>query len=245
MSETGSIERPSRGETASGRSGRDDFQQRDDFGNFEANLRFLEATQALLPHRTLLEVGCGKGRLIKHLLDPGHDVRGCEVNQLMLDEGRRLYGQLPIDPVDGTALPYPTATFDILMSFDVFEHIPDSDAHLLEVRRVLKPGGRYLLQTPNKWTNSVFETIRWRSLTAWQEDHCSLHSARELRSRLSTHGFETQFYDVPVVTDFFRRKIRHHLGRPGSVLLRLVNLDRLPLPLRTNFYIEATKWPRS
>ena len=96
----------------------------------------------------------------------------------MLDEGRRLYGPLPIDPVEGTALPYPAATFDILISFDVFEHIPDSDAHLREVRRVLRPGGggggRYLLQTPNKWTNSVFETIRWRSLTAWRQDHCSL-----------------------------------------------------------------------
>ena len=241
MNEIGSNERPRRGETASGRSGHDDFQQRDDFGNFEANLWFLAATQALQPRRTLLEIGCGKGRMIKHLLDAGHDVRGCEVNRRMLDEGRRLYGPLPIDPVDGTALPYSTATFDILISFDVFEHIPDSDAHLIEVRRVLRPGGSYLLQTPNKWTNSVFETLRWRSLTAWRQDHCSLHSARELRSRLSTHGFETRFYDVPVVTDFFRRKIRHHLGRPGSMLLRLVNPDRLPLSLRTNFYIEATK----
>ena len=245
MNETGSIERPSRGETGADRSGRDDFQQRHDFGNFEANLRFLDATWALQPRRTILEIGCGKGRLIKHLLDAGHDVRGCEVNQRMLDEGRRLYGPLPIDPVEGTALPYPAATFDILISFDVFEHIPDSDAHLREVRRVLRPGGRYLLQTPNKWTNSVFETIRWRSLTAWRQDHCSLHSARELRARLSIHQFETRFYDVPVVTDFFRRKIRHHLGWPGSALLRLVNPDRLPMPLRTNFYIEATKWTRS
>ena len=99
MNEIGSNERPSRGETASGRSGHDDFQQRDDFGNFEANLWFLAATQALQPRRTLLEIGCGKGRMIKHLLDAGHDVR-------------RLYGPLPIDPVDGDT----TATFDILIS---------------------------------------------------------------------------------------------------------------------------------
>ena len=84
MNETGSIERPRCGETESGRSGHDDFQQQDDFGNFEANLRFLDATQALQPRPTLLEIGCGKGRLIKHLLDAGHDVRGCEVNLLML-----------------------------------------------------------------------------------------------------------------------------------------------------------------
>ena len=96
----------------------------------------------------------------------------------MLDEGRRLYGPLPIDPVDGTALPYTTATFDILISFDVFEHIPDSDAHLIEVRRVLRPGGCYLLQTPNKWTNSVFETIRWRSLTAYGGRITALSTAR-------------------------------------------------------------------
>ena len=45
-----------------------------------------------------------------------------------------------------------------------------------EVRRVLKPGGWLLLQTPNKWTNSIFETIRWRSFSKWRVDHCSLHN---------------------------------------------------------------------
>jgi SAM-dependent methyltransferase len=241
MSETSPPERPDRGNAESGGSGSDDFQQRDDFGNFEANLYFLDAVGALAPPHTLLEVGCGKGRLIKHLLDTGHDIRGCEVNQFMLDEGRRLYGPLPIDKIDGSSLPYQAGTFDVLLSFDVLEHIPDSDAHLREVARVLKPGGSYLLQTPNKWTNTVFETIRWRSLTAWRQEHCSLHSARQIESRLSQHGFETRFYDVPVVTDFFRRKVRFHLGWLGAVLLRVINLDRWPRRLRTNFYIKATK----
>ena len=76
----------------------------------------------------------------------------------------------------GDRLGFSDSTFDLVLSFDVFEHIADSDAHLAEVARVLRPGGAYALQTPNKWTNSVFETIRWRSVTAWKADHCSLHS---------------------------------------------------------------------
>ena len=81
-----------------------------------------------------------------------------------------------------------TEQFDLVLSFDVIEHIPDTERHLLEVRRVLKPGGSYLLQTPNKWTNSIFETIRWRSVSKWRVDHCSLHTYRQLRQRLAVVG---------------------------------------------------------
>jgi SAM-dependent methyltransferase len=158
-------------------------------------------------------------------------------------EAQRLHGDVPVEKVDGVRLPFPDGSFDLAISFDVFEHIRDTDGHLREVRRVLVPGGRYLLQTPNKWTNTIFETIRWRSLTSWRPDHCALHSHRQLRRALDRHGFDVRFRDVPVVTAFFLRKIRHYLGAPGLLLVKIVNPDRMPPPLRTNFFVEAIKRP--
>ena len=215
------------------------FEGRDDYGNFDANLRFLRGAGVLKPGTRVLEIGTGKGRMLRELLRLGLHVRGIENNPWMIGEGRRLHGDLPVTLVTGHTLPFPDASFDVVVSFDVFEHIAESDAHLHEVRRVLAPGGRYLLQTPNKWTNSVFETIRWRSFTAWRKDHCALHSYAGARRRFRRNGFDVRFHDIPVVTDFFKRKVQRYLGIAGLAALRVVNPDKLPMPLRTNFYIEA------
>lgn len=217
------------------------FEARDDFGNFDANFLFLREAGLPRAGQRVLEIGSGKGRLLNTLRAQGIDAVGVETNETMLQESRRLFGELPIHRVTGARLPFADGEFDVVLSFDVFEHIPDSDAHLAEVRRVLKPGGAYLLQTPNKWTNTVFETLRWRSFTAWRADHCSLHSYRGIQRRFGRHGFTTAFYKVPVVTDFFRWKIRRYLGPPGLLLLKIVNPDRLPHPLRTNFYVKAVR----
>jgi len=156
----------------------------------------------------------------------GCEVRGVETSDAMVADSRRLYGELPISKVAGVHLPFPAAAFDVVFSLDVFEHIPDSDGHLREVRRVLKPGGLYLLQTPNK-TNAIFETIRWRGVSAWRQDHCSLHSYSGLRRRLASHGFSVTFCKIPVVTDFFKWKVRGYLGSAGLALLAVINPDRL------------------
>jgi SAM-dependent methyltransferase len=217
------------------------FDDRHEFGNFEANLAFLETTGALARGLSILEIGSGKGGMLRRLRQLGCDACGVEIDPWMIEESRRLYGNLPLTPFDGYALPFEDGAFDLVLSFDVFEHIPDSDRHLAEVSRVLKPGGSYLLQTPNKWTNVVFETIRWRSFTAFREDHCSLHSYRQVHQRFGRHGFGVEFFPIPVVTDFFRGKIRRYLGVPGLMALRVVNPDRLPLPLRPNFYVRARR----
>ena len=215
------------------------FEQRDDYGNFDANLRFLREADALVPGARVLEIGTGKGRMLQELYRLGLKVSGVENNPWMLEESRRLHGDLPIQKVDGYGLPFADNSFDLVLSFDVFEHIKESDAHLTEVRRVLVPQGRYLLQTPNKWTNSVFETIRWRSFTAWRKDHCALHSYSQVRRRFAKHGFDVRFHEIPVVTEFFKKKVRRYLGGAGVAALAVVNPDKLPMPLRTNFYIEA------
>jgi SAM-dependent methyltransferase len=212
------------------------------FGNLEANLRFIDATGVLAhPGVAALEIGSGTGVLLHELLDRAYNVRGVELNPALIEDGRRHFGSLPIERVTGTALPAADGVFQVVMSFDVLEHIPDSDAHLAEVARVLAPGGSYLIQTPNKWSNVVFETIRWRSFTKFREDHCSLHTLGELEARLRRHGFEPRAYDVPVVNDFFKQKVRRHLGLAGLAALKLVNPDRLPLAWRTNLYVHAVK----
>ena len=211
------------------------------FGNLEANLLFLDRTAALTKGAEILEIGSGTGGLLHELRSRGLHVRGVETRQEFIDEARRWYGDLPIDRVAGVDLPFPSEMFDIVMSFDVFEHIKDSDAHVGEVHRVLRAGGSYLIQTPNKWTNVVFESIRWRSFTRFREDHCSLHSLGELKQRLARHGFHARAFDVPVVNEFFRAKLRRYAGRPGLLALRVFNPDRLPLACRTNLYVQATK----
>ena len=216
-------------------------QQPAQFGNFEANLRFIDATASIARGTRVLEIGSGTGALLHALRERGAAAEGVELRQDLIDEAHRFYGALPIRRVEGTTLPFADASFDVAISFDVFEHIPDSDAHLAEVRRVLPPGGFYLIQTPNKWTNVVFETIRWRSFTRFREDHCSLHTLGQLKRRLARHGFDARVYDVPVVNEFFRNKVRQYAGWPGILALAVVNPDRLPLGWRTNLYVRARK----
>ena len=211
------------------------------FGNLDANLRFIDETGVLTPSVEALEIGSGTGVVLQTLRARGVMVQGVELRQELIDEARAWFLDTLIQKVEGTTLPFANESFDVVMSFDVFEHIPDSDAHLREVRRVLRTGGAYLMQTPNKWMNVVFETIRWRSFTRFREDHCSLHTLGELTARLSRHGFESRAYDVPVVNDFFREKVRAYAGPVGALALRLVNPDRFHISCRTNLYVHATK----
>lgn len=222
--------------------------QKSSWGNLEANLRFLARTRLLdAPPVDVLEIGCGKGGLLEHVEGYGHRTVGVDVDPEVLIEARTERVRPTMVAASGASLPFRDQRFDVIVSFDVFEHIADSDAHLREVRRVLRPGGAYLLQTPNKWTNLVFEPIRFtrkfgiRHAFRFLEDHCALHSYWQLRRRLRANDFEVRYFDIPVVNDFFRAKLRRFLGPPGVWLLSVVNPDRLPLPLRTNFYVLARR----
>jgi SAM-dependent methyltransferase len=218
------------------------------WGNHYANINFLQETGILTRPLEILEIGCGKGAMLRHLSQLGHHVAGIDLDPVVVAECKKESGDLPVSVAPGDVLPYPDSSFDLVLSFDVFEHIPDSDRHLREVTRVLKPGGHYLFQTPNKWTNVPFEIIRhWRKfgrpLNAYNslmQDHCSLHNYWQIKRRFNKHGLEVRFFDIPVVDDWFRAKVERYLGRVGLLALKVVNPDKLPLSLRTNFYVQAT-----
>jgi cyclopropane fatty-acyl-phospholipid synthase-like methyltransferase len=218
-----------------------DFDHLAQFGNQEANLRFLDETGVLTKEQGILEIGSGAGGMLSYFYKKGYDIRGIEVDEDLIRKSETLYGNLPLSLVSSDTLPFADHSFDVVMSFDVFEHIPDSDKHLREVNRVLKDKGFYLLQTPNKYTNVIFETIKTKSFTKWKAQHCSLHSYWQITDRFEKNGFGVEFYDIAVVNEFFKSKLKRHLGVAGLAMLRILNPDRLPMVLKTNFYVKARK----
>ena len=217
---------------------------RQDWGNFSSNITFLERTGLLDTPQRILEIGCGQGRLCKALQEAGHEIVGIDAAQAALDacpEG------IDVRLAEGSVLPFEDNSFDLVLSFDVIEHIPDTDRHLEEVKRVLRPGGHYLFQTPNKWTNIPFEMVRWSTTYGIRRtfdflkppEHCALHSYYELKRRLDKNDYRFEFFDIGVVNDYFVGKVRKFLGGFGVVMLKILNPDRFPIPLRTNFYVQS------
>ncbi len=100
------------------------------------------------PYPSALELGCGTGFFLLNLkqagvIDVGHVT---DLSPGMVDQAVRNAADLGFDVegrvADAEALPYPDATFDLVVGHAVLHHIPDVELALREVLRVLKPGGR-------------------------------------------------------------------------------------------------------
>jgi len=207
-------------------------------GNLQTNLEFLALTDLLKPSDRILEIGCGIGSVVYELSGKGHDVTGIDISGEAIEYGRKKYGVIRLEVQAAETLPYDDESFDAVLSFDLFEHIAGIDRHISEVARVLRPGGYYLFQTPNKYSNALYETLWTRSLQ-WRRYHPSLHSPGQLRRRLARHGFQTRFVKMNPMNEFTLRKLQK-LGPIGYVL-RHVDFRRLPLVLQTNLYVIANK----
>ncbi len=207
-------------------------------GNIQTNLEFLEQTDLLRNGDKILEIGCGIGSVVFRLSEQGYDVIGTDISTEAINYGLNKYGDIKLEVQAAETLPFEDESFDVVLSFDLFEHIGATHKHLGEVRRVLRSGGYYLFQTPNKYSNVVFETL-WTKSLKWRRYHPSLHSPGQLKRRLAKHGFETRFVKMNPINEFTLKKLEK-LGPIGCVF-KHVNFRRLPLVLQTNLYVIAEK----
>ena len=211
---------------------------KEEHGNLQTNLDFLEETDLLKPNYKILEVGCGIGNIVFELTEQGYDITGSDISHEAIAYGLKKYGDIKLEVQAAETLQYENETFDIVLSFDLFEHIVRIDRHISEVFRVLRPGGFYMFQTPNKLSNIIFETLKSRTLQ-WRNYHPSLHSSGQLRRRLSRHGFNVRFVKMNPINEFTMKKFKK-LGPLGN-LFKYINFRRVPLSLQTNLYVIAKK----
>lgn len=92
-----------------------------------------------------LDVGAGEGALTQKLHDMGYDMQACDFSPEAFK-----FSKVSCEGVDITGpFPYTDGSFDLVIAVEVTEHILDHENFFSEINRILKPGGKLYISTPN------------------------------------------------------------------------------------------------
>ncbi len=103
----------------------------------------------------ILEVACGRGGFVRELARSGAHVTGCDFSLTALRVGQaklRAQGNgtsAALIQGDAQALPFADESFDLVVSCETIEHVPDVQEALREMWRIARPGAKLFLTTPN------------------------------------------------------------------------------------------------
>jgi 2-polyprenyl-3-methyl-5-hydroxy-6-metoxy-1,4-benzoquinol methylase len=141
------------------------------------------------PGLRLLEIGCGSGAFLARMRRLGWDVCGLDPDPAAVSWGRHAYG---LDVGCGTLdqADFPVDSFDVITMNHVIEHVHDPMALLAECQRILRPGGKLILTTPNanSWGHKIFARY-WRGLEPPR--HFMIFSLRNLEECTRRSNFHT------------------------------------------------------
>jgi SAM-dependent methyltransferase len=136
-----------------------------------------------------LDNGCGDGRFTGLLAEAGAEPTGVDVADAALRRARAAHPGIRFvrTPMEGP-LPFDDGAFDLVWASEVIEHVPDTARWLSEIRRVLRPGGRLLLTTPNHPRLAILIGGLERYADPLS-DHLHLYTRRSLRQLLEEFDF--------------------------------------------------------
>jgi arsenite methyltransferase len=159
----------------------------------------------LLPGEKVLDIGSGPGFLATMMADlvgKAGQVCGADISEELLTlaaERYRHQSQLKFLHADARSLPFPDACFDAVVVTQVLEYLQDVRSAVLEMHRVLRPGGRVLILDTD-WDSLVWhsaDTLRMKKiLAAWDEHLADPYLPRMLGKRLQEAGFRMQEYQI-------------------------------------------------
>jgi SAM-dependent methyltransferase len=160
------------------------------------------------PGPRVLNAGAGQGTFSRRLEERGFDVTSVDESEAAVEVLRRRLGG-HVYRADVTALPFADGSFDAAVLGEVLEHVPDDEAALREVARVLRPGGRVAVSVPageelgpsdrwaghlRRYTRSMLLDVCERAglradrCVAWGFPFSALYHRHLYERRLDRHG---------------------------------------------------------
>jgi 2-polyprenyl-3-methyl-5-hydroxy-6-metoxy-1,4-benzoquinol methylase len=182
----------------------------------------------------LLDVGCACGFLLVAARERGFQVQGIEPSDWAAAYARR---EFALDVWHGNlqTVPLEPDSFDAVVLADTIEHLPNPRAALAKLYRLLKPGGRLLLLTPD--VGSVVARVAGVHWWGLLDDHYHYFSRRTLRRLLAEEGFTVERI-MAIGREFplqhWAYKLSQYsprLQRAAECLLRAMKIDRVKITI--------------
>lgn len=186
----------------------------------------------------LLDVGCGSGELLRRLSVRGWVVQGIDFDENAIQQCRRLGVEASVGDLFSER--YPAGSFDVVTLNHVIEHLYDTEDVIRECYRILRPGGRLVMATPNG-ENIWLGKFRKNWFCLQSPAHLQIFSCKNLNGVCKKVGFEIlkstttsrNGHWVYACSSLIKRHGRFDFGKqkPSKILLLKGKLAQLLLSL--------------
>lgn len=144
------------------------------------------------PVGRVLDVGCGAGPGLRYLSARGVEAFGVDVMRYPLNEAQRMNSNFGLVQANVEyVLPFADASFDVLLVSELIEHLRNGRHLLFDSYRILRPGGRIIVTTPNLW--DVRRVVAKVTKQPWSGEtdptHVNLYSPTRLVDEMTSAGF--------------------------------------------------------
>jgi ubiquinone/menaquinone biosynthesis C-methylase UbiE len=117
--------------------------------NFENHFKVYRFIRQFAARKDALDVGCGTGYGTAHLAEVAKSAVGIDISEAAIKWAKKRYPGVKFIRMDAQCLEFPDRSFDLIVSTENFEHLPDQAAHVKELARILRHDGLCFVATPN------------------------------------------------------------------------------------------------
>jgi 2-polyprenyl-3-methyl-5-hydroxy-6-metoxy-1,4-benzoquinol methylase len=180
--------------------------------NYINHLRVYQYVSQFTKGKRVLDVGCGVGYGTALLARSAARSVGIDISQVTINEAFRLYPAGEFLKMDAEDMSFPAGAFDVIVSTENFEHLPDQAKHVRELARVVSADGCCFIATPNP---ELFVGLN-------NPFHTKENNYSELKSLLSSSFLEVEIVEPTRIPSNpvgrAAREARFKRGEHGTVV---------------------------
>lgn len=176
----------------------------------------LKLIYSLKPSGRLLEIGCGDGRFLKKLQD-NYSVAGFDISPSAINHASGLIKNkyLKVLDIEKESI---IGKYDIILAFDLLEHLKDPKKAILKIRKALNKDGIFILSVPNNY--GFYGRLSTKLFNFIDKTHVSAYERKSWIKMLEDSGFSLDIQDQTLI-GILKSSIAKHFSFNLFIIARI------------------------